>query len=259
MLVYFSMIGLFDEVSLLFETSLSEELQGGAGRQEMIDQAGAAIGIDDQQAVEIGFFRAYSGMGGFWLSTFTFDPGCEGSGGCRGQVLAPFSLVLAQRLVIAFFAAGHDGEQVMFAAAHIPLKERTAAMGVNVEILRIALDDQFVLAVAVKIGELVTLPVTGAETDAVGGILGFDQMVVDSRAHVAHVDATKEAMPVSIVGLGLPQLYQAGLFTGFNSIDGVMHAQHFFVLVIHFRIAHEEIAPEPAAHELEDGIAFLIL
>src|SRR5579875_651058 len=204
MLMYFSMIGLFDEVSLLFETGLSEEWQGGAGRQEMINQTGAAIGIDDQQAVEIRFLCAYRCMWRFWPGILALDPGCEGLRACSGQVFATFSLVLAQCLVIAFLASGHDGEQVMLAAAHIPLKERAAAMRVNVEILRIALAKQFVLAVTVKIGELVTLPVTGAETDAVGGILGLDQMVVDGRAHMPHIDAAKEAMPVGIVGLRFP-------------------------------------------------------
>ena len=67
----------------------------------------------------------------------------------------------------------------MFTTAHIPFKECAAALRINVQILRIALDEQFVLAVAVKIGKLVTLPMAGAETNAVGGILGLDKVVLN--------------------------------------------------------------------------------
>jgi len=48
----------------------------------------------------------------------------------------------------------------MLAAAHIPFEQRAAAPGIKIEVLLVALDDQFVPAVAVKIGELVALPVS---------------------------------------------------------------------------------------------------
>src|SRR5579884_810989 len=79
---------------------------------------------------------------------------------CRA--FAPLAFKFAQSFVIAFFAARHDTEQVMAAAPHIPLEERAATLRINVEVLYIAFDKQFVLGVAVKIGKSVGLPVTSA-------------------------------------------------------------------------------------------------
>ena len=76
---------------------------------------------------------------------------------------------------------------------------------------------------------------------------------------MAHVNATKESMPVGIVGLGFPQVDEARFWCRTRAIDVLMHTQHFFMLIVDLMVADEEVAPEATAHELQDIIAPLIL
>src|SRR5437660_3263854 len=99
--------------------------------------------------------------------------------------------------------ARHDRQEIMHTAPHIPLNQCAATLWINVEILLVTLDKQFILAVAVEIGELVALPGLRSVTYTVGCIFGFDQMMINSRTHVAHVNAAEETVPVGIVALGL--------------------------------------------------------
>jgi hypothetical protein len=49
---------LLDKVSALLVAYLLERLEGGARSEKMIDQAVAAIAVDKQVTVQIGFFGA---------------------------------------------------------------------------------------------------------------------------------------------------------------------------------------------------------
>src|SRR6266571_4858200 len=128
---------------------------------------------------------------------------------CQRLTPAPLLLIFAQSLVIAFLVASHHAGQVVHTAAHIPLENRTTALWIDIHVLLVAFDKQFILAIAVKVGELVALPVFCAKVYAVSRIFSLDKMVVNSRAHMAHINATKQAMPVGIVVLALPQLHQS--------------------------------------------------
>src|SRR5258707_15217190 len=103
------------------------------------------------------------------------------------------------------------------------------------------------------------LPVTCAMQDLLGSVLSLDQMMINCGTHMAHVDAPEEAMPVGIVGLRLPQLSQAMLRACASCIHSLVDAQHFLMLVIDLRIAHQKIAPEAAAHKLKHLLIVLFL
>src|SRR5437773_10207067 len=92
-------------------------------------------------------------------------------------LLPAFLLKLPQGFMITFLMACHDGKQVMHAPAHIPLKKCASTLWIDIEVLLVAFDDQFVLAVTIKISELVALPVCGSETRAVRGISCFNELV----------------------------------------------------------------------------------
>ena len=173
-------------------------------------------------------------------------------------LLPAFLLKLAQGFMITFLMARHDGKQVMHAPAHIPLKKCASALWIDIEVLLVAFNDQFVPAITIKIGELVALPVYGSETREVGGIFRFNEVVVDSRTHMSHIDTAEEAMPVGVVGLCLPQLNNACLGRSTSIIHVLMDTQHFFMLVVYLRVAHQEVAPEATAHELQNVVAFLL-
>src|SRR5207248_574817 len=140
--------------------------------------------------------------------------------------------------MISLLVACHYRQQIVHAAAQIPFKKCTAALRVYIKVLLIAFDNQFILAVAVKVNELVALPVSVTKTYAVSSILGLDEVMIDSGTHVTHVDTTKQAMPVSIVGLRLPQLHNSRIFCRTCSVDSIMDTQHFLVLVVDLWITY---------------------
>ena len=95
-----------------------------------------------------------------------------------------------------------------------------------------------------------------AVTRAIGGVFSFNQMMVDRRTHMPHINASKEAMPVGIVGLSFPQLYQTCFRGSARIIHFMMDAQHFLMLIVYLMVAYQEVAPEASAHKLEDIVAF---
>src|SRR5207302_10857988 len=225
----------------------------------MVNQAITTVWVNDEVPIEVCLFRTNGSMGGDWLIT------CQYLSLLRVQLmrdvcflLPAFLLKLAQGFMITFLMARHDGKQVMHAPAHIPLKKCASTLWIDIEVLLVAFNDQFVLAITIKIGELVALPVYGSKTRAVGGIFCFNEVVVDSRTHMSHIDTAEEAMPVGVVGLCLPQLNNACLGRSTSIIHVLMDAQHFFMLVVYLRVAHQEVAPEATAHELQNVVAFLL-
>src|SRR5437868_15461243 len=96
----------------------------------------------------------------------------------------------------------------MHTTAHVPLKKAASALWINIENLLVALNKQFILAVPVKVGELVVLPGPRTIAHTVGSIFGFDEVMIDGGTHMTHIDTTEQAMPVSIVGLRRPQVLQ---------------------------------------------------
>ncbi len=88
--------------------------------------------------------------------------------------------MLAQVLMIAFFVACHHREHIMHTATHIPLKESTAALRINVEVLLVTFNYQFILAVPIEIGKGVALPVGHAGLCLVSGIFSFDEVMINS-------------------------------------------------------------------------------
>src|SRR5439155_26456974 len=113
--------------------------------------------------------------------------------------------------MIALAITSHDTQEIMHTAAHIPLEERAATLGIDIEVLLIALDNQLILTITVKVGELVTLPVLLAELGLISRIFSFDQMRIDGRAHVTHINTTKKSIPVGIVSLCFPEMYRSCL------------------------------------------------
>src|SRR5579859_5786168 len=69
-----------------------------------------------------------------------------------------------------------------------------------------------------------------------------------------HIDAAEEAVPVGVVGLRFPEMDQARLLSRASCIGVLMHAQHLFVLIVDLVVAHQEVAPETAAHKLQQRI-----
>src|SRR5215475_2182304 len=120
----------------------------------------------------------------------------------------------------------------MHTAPDIPLEDRAAAPRVQIHVLLVTFDDQFILAIPVKVGKLVALPMAGAEPRTVRCIFSFDQMVINSGTHMPHVDPAKETMPVRIVSLGFPQLHQSHFRRGTSCIDSIMHTQHLLMLIV---------------------------
>src|SRR2546421_5274585 len=151
--------------------------------------------------------------------------------------------------MIAFLVARHYAKHVMHTTAHVPLKKSASALRTNIEILLVALNKQFVLAVPVKVGELIALPVSCTITHTVGGIFGFDEVMIDSGTHMTHIDTTEEAMPVSIVGLRLPEVHQSSFCRITSPVYCIVDTQHFFVLVVNLIIAHQEVTPEASSHK----------
>src|SRR5689334_4743119 len=100
----------------------------------------------------------------------------------------------------------------MHATAHVPFEKRAASIWIDIDVLLIAFDDQFVLAVLIEVREFEVLPVPIAKAYPVSGVFCLDEVVIDRRAHMVHKNATKKAMPVGIVGLPLPQLDSTGFF-----------------------------------------------
>ena len=147
----------------------------------------------------------------------------------------------------------------MHTTAHVPLKKAASALRINIEILLVALNKQFILAVPVKVGELVVLPGPRSIAHTVGSIFGFDEVMIDSGTHMTHIDTTEQAMPVSIVGLRLPQVHQSCFCCITSFVYCIMDTQHFFVLVINLMIAYQEAAPEATSHKLQDIVAFVVL
>src|SRR5437588_10591294 len=101
----------------------------------------AAVAINHQVGVEVVLFCAYAAVWRFRLGICsTMFNGFMFCGLC----LAPptLLLVLADRLVVTLLATGHDAEQVVHAAAHVPFKKRPATLRINVQVLLIALDNQ---------------------------------------------------------------------------------------------------------------------
>src|SRR5437764_8312452 len=161
--------------------------------------------------------------------------------------------------MIAFLVACHYAKHVMRAAAHVPLKKSTPALWINIEILLITLNNQFILAVPVKVGELVTLPVPCPIAHTVGSIFGFDEVMINGGTHMTHINATEQAMPVSIVALRLPQVHQSCFCCIASLVNCLMDTQHFFVLVVNLIITYQEVTPEAAAHKLQDIVAPFVL
>src|SRR5215471_9372784 len=120
----------------------------------------------------------------------------------------------------------------MHTAPDIPLEDRATALRVQVHVLLVAFDDQFILAIPVKVGKLVALPMARAESHMVRCIFSFDQVVINSGPYMPHVNPAKETMPVRIVSLGFPQLHQSHFRRGTSCIDSIMHTQHLLMLVV---------------------------
>src|SRR5437764_7309485 len=112
---------------------------------------------------------------------------------------ATFLLIFAQYRVVTLLVASHDTEHIMSTPSQIPFEQRAAMLWIDIEILLIALDDQFLPAVALEIAEFVTLPGHCTVEDAIGCIFSSNEVMVDSGAYMCHVDATKQTMPVGIV------------------------------------------------------------
>src|SRR5579872_3960909 len=185
MFFYGRCIGLFDEIAELFVLCLRKMCQAGASVEEMIDQTVTAVTVNYQVTVKVRFF----GFDGIMRRDWRF-----GFAACRllrGGEATTFALEIAQDLVIAFFAACHDTQQVMHTTAHIPLKQRAAALWVDIQVLAVAIYQQFFLAVAIKVGELETLPGSCSPVECVGGVFGLDEVMVDGGAHVAGINSTK--------------------------------------------------------------------
>src|SRR5260370_982217 len=83
-----------------------------------------------------------------------------------------------------FLVPCHHAKHVMHAAAHVPLKKSAPTLRINIEILLITLDNQFILAVPVKVGELVALPGPCTIAHTVGGIFGFDEVMINGGTHM---------------------------------------------------------------------------
>ena len=79
----------------------------------------------------------------------------------------------------------------MHTTSQIPFKKSATALRVYIKVLLIAFDNQFILAVPVKIGKLVVLPVLNAKAYPVGSILGLDEVMIDGGTHMAHINAAK--------------------------------------------------------------------
>src|SRR5436853_1545783 len=77
---------------------------------------------------------------------------------------------------------------------------------IDIEILLIALDDQFLLGVTLEIDEFVTLPGYCAVEEAISNVFSFNEVMVDSGTYMCHIDAAKQTMPVGIVSLGFPEV-----------------------------------------------------
>ena len=147
----------------------------------------------------------------------------------------------------------------MHTAAHIPLKQCATALGIDIKILLIALNNQFLLAITVKVSELVALPVSRPKLRPLGSIFGLDEVMINSGTHMAHINASEQTVPVSIVSLCLPQMHYARFCCTTDPVYCIVNAQHYFMLVINLVIAHQEVPPEAAAHKLQDILAFLVL
>src|SRR2546421_13058596 len=160
--------------------------------------------------------------------------------------------------MIAFLVARHYAKHVMHTTAHVPLKKAASALRINIEILLVALNKQLILAVPVKVGELVALPGSRTIAHTVGSIFGFDEVMIDSGTHMTHIDTTEQAMPVSIVGLRLPQVRQSFFCCVSGLVDCIVDPQHFFVLVVNLIIAHQEITPKTSSHKLQDIVASFV-
>src|SRR2546422_1368120 len=181
-----------------------------------------------------------------------------GSGTHPCLASSAFLFIFTQHLMIALAITSHDTEQIMHTAAHIPLKERAATLEIDIEVLLVALDNQLILTITVKVGELVALPVFLAELGLISSVFSFDQVMIDGRTHVPHVDATEQSMPVGIVSLCFPEMYRPCLRCRTCLVDSIMHPQHFFMLIVDLRVAHQEIAPEAPTHKLKNIVAFFI-
>src|SRR5438309_644158 len=154
----------------------------------MIDEAVAAVVINDEKLIEIGFLGADGTVRRHGLTPSTGL--IVLIGGVTG-LAAAFLLVFAQGLVVAFLAARHGTEQVVGATSDVPFKECAAPLRVDVKVLLIALYNQLVLGVAVKVGKLEALPVACSMQLLVGGCLCLNQVVIDGGAHMTHIDATE--------------------------------------------------------------------
>src|SRR2546428_13971489 len=119
-------------------------------------------------------------------------------------MLGTVLLKLAQCFLVTFLVTCHKREEVSDTSAHVSLKKRAAAMRIDIEILQVTLNKQFILAITVKVGILVVLPMVSAVTRVIGGVFSFNPMMVNCRTHIPHINDSKEAMAVGIVGLSFP-------------------------------------------------------
>ena len=76
---------------------------------------------------------------------------------------------------------------------------------------------------------------------------------------MTHINATEQAMPVSIVALRLPQVHQSCFCCITSLVYCIMGTQHFFVLVVNLIITYQEVTPEAATHKLQDIVAPFVL
>src|SRR5712692_9026742 len=111
----------------------------------MIDQAVAAVAIEDKVLVEIGLLRADGCMGRAWFIAALCIGVCCLPLACQRLTPASLLLIFAQSLVIAFLVASHHAGQVVHTAAHIPLENRTTALWIDIHILLVTFDKQFIL------------------------------------------------------------------------------------------------------------------
>src|SRR5690349_4247306 len=107
----------------------------------MVDQASTPVAIYNEILIQVWFFDTDSCV---WRTRLLFAM-CypllllEGF----GYLSATFLLIFAQYLVIALLATSHDREHIMSTPSQIPFEQRAAMLWIDIEILLIALDDQF--------------------------------------------------------------------------------------------------------------------
>src|SRR5262249_24539236 len=111
-------VWLDDEVAELVKSAAGEILRCGVVTQKVVEEAGAAIPVVGQELLETRFL----------------DPDHV------VNRLRPASLLVAasvldrgsQLLVIRLLASGHDADEVVCRATHVPLEERAAARRIDV-------------------------------------------------------------------------------------------------------------------------------